>query len=131
MSEPIDCCDMQCPMPLLTLKLSLKKAKMGEQIQLLLKDAASLQERDAEWENKRRRRAGKEEIEPLYRIEDVDDVLGACKGIDYHQRIGITEANLSILKTGKAKAVRFSTLEALCNELDCQPGDILEFATAD
>lgn len=43
------------------------------------------------------------------------------------QRIGITEQNLSILKTGKAKAVRFSTLEAICRELDCQPGDILEY----
>jgi len=42
-------------------------------------------------------------------------------------RIGITPANLSILKTGKARAIRFSTLEAICNELDCQPGDILEF----
>jgi putative transcriptional regulator len=41
-------------------------------------------------------------------------------------RVGITQANLSILKTGKAKAIRFSTLEALCRELDCQPGDILE-----
>ena len=41
--------------------------------------------------------------------------------------IGITTANLSILKTGKAKAVRFSTLEAICEALDCQPGDILEF----
>ena len=43
------------------------------------------------------------------------------------ERIGITQANLSILKTGKAKAVRFSTLEAICEALDCQPGDILEF----
>ncbi|MGD2132512.1 MAG: helix-turn-helix transcriptional regulator [Maricaulaceae bacterium] len=43
------------------------------------------------------------------------------------ERVGITLANLSILKTGKAKAVRFSTLEALCRELDCQPGDILQF----
>ncbi len=42
-------------------------------------------------------------------------------------KIGITPANLSILKTGKAKAIRFSTLEAICNVLDCQPGDILEF----
>lgn len=42
-------------------------------------------------------------------------------------RVGVTLANLSILKTGKAKAVRFSTLEALCRELDCQPGDILKF----
>ena len=43
------------------------------------------------------------------------------------ERIDLTSANLSILKTGKAKAVRFSTLEAICRELDCQPGDILEF----
>jgi len=42
-------------------------------------------------------------------------------------RVGITEANLSILKTGKARAIRFSTLEALCRELDCQPGDLLEY----
>jgi len=42
-------------------------------------------------------------------------------------RVGITMANLSILKTGKAKAVRFSTLEALCRELDCQPGELLTF----
>ncbi|MBO7120512.1 MAG: helix-turn-helix transcriptional regulator [Bacteroidaceae bacterium] len=43
------------------------------------------------------------------------------------ERIGITAANLSILKTGKAKAVRFSTLEAICQALDCQPGDVLEY----
>lgn len=43
------------------------------------------------------------------------------------ERVGITQANLSILKTGKAKAMRFSTLEAICRELKCQPGDILEF----
>ena len=43
------------------------------------------------------------------------------------ERIGITQANLSILKTGKAKAVRLSTLDAICEALDCQPGDILEF----
>lgn len=43
------------------------------------------------------------------------------------ERIGVTPANLSILKTGKARAVRFSTLEAICHELNCQPGDILEF----
>lgn len=41
--------------------------------------------------------------------------------------VGITPANLSILKTGKAKAIRFSTLEQLCNTLECQPGDILEY----
>jgi putative transcriptional regulator len=43
------------------------------------------------------------------------------------ERVGITLANLSILKTNKARAVRFSTLEALCRELQCQPGDLLEF----
>ena len=43
------------------------------------------------------------------------------------ERVGITIANLSILKTGKAKAIRFTTLEALCAALDCQPGDILEY----
>ena len=42
-------------------------------------------------------------------------------------RVGVTVANLSILKTGKARAVRFSTLDALCRELECQPGDILSF----
>lgn len=43
------------------------------------------------------------------------------------QEVGITMANLSILKNGKAKAIRFSTLEAICKALDCQPGDILEY----
>lgn len=43
------------------------------------------------------------------------------------EKVGISAANLSILKTGKAKAVRFSTLNALCEALDCQPGDLLEF----
>jgi putative transcriptional regulator len=47
------------------------------------------------------------------------------------QKVGITPANLSVLKTGKAKAVRFSTLAALCSALDCQPGDILEFREDD
>ena len=46
-------------------------------------------------------------------------------------RVGITEANLSILKNGRAKAIRFSTLLALCNELDCQPGDLLAFEKDD
>lgn len=49
------------------------------------------------------------------------------KSKDLAEAIGITVANLSILKTGKAKAIRFSTLAAICRELDCQPGDILEF----
>ncbi|MBE6740542.1 MAG: helix-turn-helix transcriptional regulator [Ruminococcaceae bacterium] len=43
------------------------------------------------------------------------------------EKIGITQANLSILKTGKAKAIRFSTLESICRELNCQPGEILSF----
>ncbi len=46
---------------------------------------------------------------------------------DLARAIGITQANLSILKTGKAKAIRFSTLDAICRHLDCQPGDILEY----
>ena len=44
------------------------------------------------------------------------------------EKVGITEANLSILKTGKGKAIRFSTLEALCKALECQPGDLLEYS---
>ena len=58
------------------------------------------------------------------------DVMMAKRKIssgELAQRVGITQANLSILKTGKAKAVRFSTLESICKVLDCQPGDILEF----
>lgn len=58
------------------------------------------------------------------------DVMMAKRKIslgELAERVGITQANLSILKTGKAKAIRFSTLEALCRELACQPGDILEF----
>lgn len=58
------------------------------------------------------------------------DVMMAKRKIssgELAERIGITQANLSILKTGKAKAVRFSTLESICRALDCQPGDILEF----
>jgi putative transcriptional regulator len=46
---------------------------------------------------------------------------------DLAEAVGITVQNLSVLKTGKAKAIRFSTLEAICKELACQPGDILEF----
>jgi putative transcriptional regulator len=45
------------------------------------------------------------------------------------EKVELTLANLSILKTGKAKAIRFSTLEAICNALDCQPGDILEYTS--
>ena len=59
------------------------------------------------------------------------DVMMAKRKIsagDLAERIGITAANLSILKNNKAKAIRFSTLAALCRELDCQPGDLLEYA---
>ena len=58
------------------------------------------------------------------------DVMMAKRKIslnDLSEKVDITPANLSILKTGKAKAIRFSTLEALCEELNCQPGDILEW----
>jgi len=58
------------------------------------------------------------------------DVMMARRKIslnDLSERVDITPANLSILKTGKAKAIRFSTLEAICKELQCQPGDILEW----
>ena len=54
-------------------------------------------------------------------------MLRNMKSKELADRIGITTANLSILKTGKAKAIRFSTLEAICKVLDCQPGDILEY----
>lgn len=58
------------------------------------------------------------------------DVMMARRKIsstELAEKIGITPANLSILKTGKAKAIRFSTLMAICHELECQPGDLLEY----
>ncbi|SHI96975.1 putative transcriptional regulator [Clostridium amylolyticum] len=58
------------------------------------------------------------------------DVMMAKRKIslqDLAEKVGITNANLSILKNNKAKAIRFSTLEAICKELNCQPGDILEY----
>ena len=60
----------------------------------------------------------------------LDDVLHARRMTltELSERVDITLANLSILKTGKAKAIRFSTLQALCRELDCQPGDLLGYA---
>ena len=60
---------------------------------------------------------------------NLDQILEerGMKSNELAEIINITTANLSILKTGKAKAVRFSTLEAICKALDCQPGDILEF----
>lgn len=51
--------------------------------------------------------------------------------LELAQRIGMTQANLSILKTGKAKAVRMSTLDAICKELQCQPGDLFEYIEDD
>ena len=62
-------------------------------------------------------------------IVNLDVMLARRKmtSLELSQRIGLTPANLSILKTGKAKAIRFSTLDAICRELKCQPGEILEF----
>lgn len=60
------------------------------------------------------------------------DVIMAKRKISLNElseKVGLTLSNLSILKTGKAKAIRFSTLEAVCQALDCQPGDILEFVS--
>ena len=60
---------------------------------------------------------------------DLDVVLAIRKmtSLELAEKIGITPANLSILKTGKAKAIRFSTLEAICKTLNCQPGDIIKY----
>lgn len=62
-------------------------------------------------------------------IVNLDVMLAKRKmtSLELAQRVGMTPANLSILKTGKAKAIRMSTLEAICRELKCQPGDLLEF----
>lgn len=62
------------------------------------------------------------------------DVMLAKKrmtSLELAEKVGITQANLSILKTGKAKAVRFSTLDSICKELNCQPGDILQYVEGD
>lgn len=60
---------------------------------------------------------------------DLDVMLAMRKmtSLELSEKIGITQANLSILKTGKAKAIRFSTLDAICKELNCQPGDIIKY----
>jgi putative transcriptional regulator len=65
-------------------------------------------------------------------IVRLDDVLHDRRVTltELSERIGITLANLSILKTGKARAIRFSTLDAICHALQCQPGDVLEFVPA-
>ncbi|MBR5473694.1 MAG: helix-turn-helix transcriptional regulator [Clostridia bacterium] len=64
---------------------------------------------------------------------DLDVMLAMRKmtSLELSERIGITQANLSILRTGKAKAIRFSTLDAICKELDCQPGDIIKYSKED
>ena len=60
---------------------------------------------------------------------DLDVMLAMRKmtSLELSEKIGITQANLSILKTGKARAIRFSTLDAICKVLDCQPGDIIKY----
>ncbi len=62
-------------------------------------------------------------------IVNLDVMLAKRKmnSLQLCEKIGLTPANVSILKTGKAKAIRFSTLESICRELNCQPGDILEY----
>ena len=62
-------------------------------------------------------------------IVNLDVMLAKRKmtSLELASRIGLTQANLSILKTGKAKAVRMSTMEAICRELECQPGDLFEY----
>ena len=64
---------------------------------------------------------------------DLDVMLAIRKmtSLELAKKIGITPANLSILKTGKAKAIRFSTLDAICQVLRCQPGDILEYTSSE
>ena len=67
--------------------------------------------------------------EGTYIVVKLDDLLHAKRMTltELADRVGLTLANLSILKTGKAKAIRFSTLEAICRELECQPGDLLAY----
>lgn len=66
-------------------------------------------------------------------VVNLDVMLARRKmtSLELANRIGLTQANLSILKTGKAKAVRLSTLDAICRELQCQPGDLLEYVEED
>ena len=72
-----------------------------------------------------------DDIEGTRIMVKLDDLLHARRMTltELAERVGLTLANLSILKTGKAKAIRFSTLAAICRELDCQPGDLLAYAT--
>lgn len=66
-------------------------------------------------------------------IIDLDVMLATRKmrSKELSKKVGITEQNISILKSGRARAIRFSTLEAICEHLNCQPGDILRFETTD
>lgn len=66
-------------------------------------------------------------------VINLDIMLAKRKmsSLELANKIGITQANLSILKTGKARAIRFSTLDAICKELDCQPADIIEYVEGD
>jgi putative transcriptional regulator len=66
-------------------------------------------------------------------IVNLDVMLARRKmtSLELAQRIGMSQANLSILKTGKAKAIRMSTIDAICRELRCQPGDLLEYVEED
>jgi putative transcriptional regulator len=72
-----------------------------------------------------------DDIEGTRIMVKLDDLLHARRMTltDLAERVGLTLANLSILKTGKAKAIRFSTLAAICRELECQPGDLLAYET--
>ena len=74
-------------------------------------------------------KTGKQTITLMPIIVNLDVMMAKRKVSlgELAERVDLTPANLSILKTGKAKAVRFSTLEAICKELNCQPGDILEY----
>ena len=71
-----------------------------------------------------------EDLEGTRIMVKLDDLLHARRMTltELAERVGLTLANLSILKTGKAKAIRFSTLAAICRELECQPGDLLAYA---
>ena len=73
-----------------------------------------------------------DETEGTLIVVKLDDLLHARRMTltELAERVGLTLANLSILKTGKARAIRFSTLEAICRELDCQPGDLLAYQPA-
>ena len=71
-----------------------------------------------------------DDLEGARIVVKLDDLLYARRMTltELAERVGLTLANLSILKTGKAKAIRFSTLAAICRELECQPGDLLAYA---